>query len=58
MIRIKYGDVIGLKILYLITWKWWLGINNKTRFSANHSAVFNPDLKIKSQWLEGKGVEV
>jgi len=41
MIRIKYGAVIGLT--KLIAWKLLLGTYKKTCFSANHSAVFNPD---------------
>jgi len=40
MIVVKYGAVIGLKksSLEIVT-----GHIKKSRFSANHSSVFNPD---------------
>jgi hypothetical protein len=41
MIVVKYGAVIGLQIP--IAWKLRQGTYKKTRFSANHSAVFNHD---------------
>jgi hypothetical protein len=38
MYQVKYGAVIGLK--KPIAWKLLLGTYKKTRFPANHSAVF------------------
>jgi hypothetical protein len=40
MYRVKYGAVIGLKTF--IVWKLLLATWKNTRFSANHSAVFDP----------------